>query len=84
MREEFLILSVLGLIVIIVISGCEGKQTDRFKCTKDGGRWKGFPDSCADTCAFIRGSDVGCKEVITPSCDCGPDKCWNGEGCEFN
>lgn len=80
MRKVILVFSLLVLIALV--SGCVGKQTESSNCIKSGGQWKGFSDSCADTCEFVRGVNVGCKEVITQSCDCGPDKCWNGEECK--
>ena len=54
-------------------------------CKLAGGVYRRFPTTCADTCEFVRkGLAVFCGEVMTDSCDCGPDKCWNGTFCELN
>ncbi len=56
----------------------ESGEDDKVYCEKMGGEWKLFSDSCVDSCD----SSLGCKEVETEGCDCGVDKCWNGEKCE--
>lgn len=57
-------------------------------CQSAGGIYKTFPTTCADSCEFVRkvkkGLNVFCGEAMTDSCDCGPDKCWNGISCEPN
>lgn len=49
-------------------------------CAKNGGTWRDFPNTCADTC----GPHDSCGEAITDSCDCGKDKCWDGSSCINN
>ena len=46
------------------------------KCIIGGGKWKTLPDTCVDKC-----NADGCGEAITPGCDCGSNKCWNGRSC---
>lgn len=46
-------------------------------CALAGGTWRQFYNACADTCAFARNPRMRCPQVLTMSCDCGPDKCWN-------
>ncbi|MBU2523417.1 MAG: hypothetical protein KKE23_03965 [Nanoarchaeota archaeon] len=46
-------------------------------CSLNGGNWKVFPDGCADKCGNMR----QCTEAFVESCDCGEDKCWNGNSC---
>lgn len=54
-------------------------------CESAGGVYKTFPTTCADSCEFARkGYDIFCGEALTDSCDCGPDRCWNGIFCELN
>jgi len=54
-------------------------------CKLAGGVYRTFPTTCADSCEFVRkGLAVFCGEAMTDSCDCGPDKCWNGTFCEPN
>jgi len=54
------------------------------RCVQSGGKWTEFPNACADTCEFVRGEVDICAQVITESCDCGPNRCWNGMSCELN
>lgn len=55
-------------------------------CLKQGGNWRQFNNSCADKCLDprIMQLDLACLEVITESCDCGPEMCWNGQSCIKN
>jgi hypothetical protein len=55
------------------------------ECEIAGGTWKPFNSACADTCDFVRNPTTHfCAQLLTESCDCGDDKCWNGETCEDN
>ncbi|MFC1711426.1 DUF5050 domain-containing protein [Patescibacteria group bacterium] len=42
-------------------------------CVNEGGTWSEFPNGCADIC----GVSDNCIQVVTWSCDCGDNKCWN-------
>ena len=54
-------------------------------CKLSGGFMKTFPDTCADKCAAVKEApNVACGEMLTRSCDCGPDKCWAGSECALN
>lgn len=53
-------------------------------CAASGGTWELFPDSCADSCEIVNNPNPVCLQVITASCDCGPDKCWDGLTCINN
>jgi hypothetical protein len=54
-------------------------------CENSGGTWTTFNNGCADTCEYVRSPEtISCIQALTESCDCGPDKCWNGESCEDN
>jgi len=54
-------------------------------CKLSGGAMKTFPNTCADTCAAVKeGPNVVCGEMLTRSCDCGPDTCWAGSECAPN
>ena len=50
-------------------------------CIAMEGTWDEFPNACADTCSFHREEDAMCAQVITESCDCGPEMCWTGTAC---
>jgi hypothetical protein len=49
-------------------------------CKSDRGIWKKFSNACADQC-ISRSNSAICASVITDSCDCGQNRCWNGESC---
>jgi len=60
-------------------------NTNQELCEAAGGEWKEFGDGCVDNCDYVRNSDsTGCITVLTYGCDCGEDKCWNGNSCEDN
>ena len=50
-------------------------------CIAMGGSWREFPNACADFCFAAREEDPMCAQVITESCDCGPNMCWTGTTC---
>lgn len=61
----------------------EVTPTKEDACVDTGGVWKEFSNSCADTCNYNRNKEnIICALAIVESCDCGPDKCWNGITCE--
>lgn len=70
------LLFAIAIIVILFASGCTLPTEERLNCQKSGGQWIGFSNSGADKCRQIGGADV-----ITHSCDCGPDNCWDGKNC---
>lgn len=49
------------------------------KCLVGGGEWKVLPDSCGDAC-----TKGVCTFFPEPGCDCGADKCWDGQTCRNN
>lgn len=58
--------------------------SDEEICIGVGGSWSYFPNTCVDSCDKARSKEpVLCGQAFTWGCDCGPDKCWNGETCEF-
>ncbi|MCF7861312.1 hypothetical protein K9M79_03615 [Candidatus Woesearchaeota archaeon] len=71
--RNIILLAILGC---VLLTGC-GEVTEMERCENAEGNWKEFPNSCADRC------DAGavCAQVITESCDCGPDMCWDGTDC---
>ncbi|MDA7705062.1 hypothetical protein N8772_01100 [Rickettsiales bacterium] len=58
----------------------DGQESE--SCQKTGGKMKDFRNSCADNCGIKKG--VFCAQIITKSCDCGPDKCWDKIKCIKN
>jgi len=55
------------------------------QCEVAGGNWETETYGCGDSCDLVRDNElVGCTGEFKIGCDCGPDKCWNGETCELN
>lgn len=55
------------------------------RCSSQGGNWREFSDGCADSCEKARDPyGIMCTQAITLGCDCGPDKCWDGQQCAQN
>ncbi|MCK4553058.1 hypothetical protein KAT80_02550, partial [Candidatus Pacearchaeota archaeon] len=66
---------------------CVIEETDQEKCENVGGIWKLFGDGCVDSCELARqdpNNPIACTEAETMGCDCGSDKCWDGETCVLN
>lgn len=84
MKKENIILMILLLVGILLVSGCTEIQKDRLNCIKSGGKWKGFSNTCVDSCKYIRKEIQVCGQRGTLGCDCGPEMCWNGTSCESN
>ena len=90
MKNKYRSAILIGLFVIIVIAmamffgGNEKKLSEKVKCVEAGGSWTSFSSACVDSCYHERNKPVPCLAVLTPGCDCGQDKCWNGGSCELN
>ena len=55
------------------------------ECLRVNGKWIEFNNGCIDSCEYIRNpEEISCIQVLTYGCECGKDKCWNGETCEDN
>lgn len=58
-----------------------GDHSSSWSCTESGGVWNELPNSCVDSCASVKYPDLMCLLVLTEGCDCGPNKCWDGNSC---
>lgn len=57
----------------------------RQECERVGGTWEYYSNGCGDSCALVRSNEtVICTQAFTWACNCGEDKCWNGNTCEIN
>jgi hypothetical protein len=54
---------------------------DRPFCEKQKGLWRDFGDSCVDGCLAKLDSLTMCARAITAGCDCGENRCWDGNSC---
>tara|TARA_Y100000034_G_scaffold56632_1_gene69287 strand:- start:262 stop:534 length:273 start_codon:yes stop_codon:yes gene_type:complete len=70
------------------------KQTQEL-CENSGAEWTSFNSGCHDECFLERFDPKKAKKegkipiyvctlALSTGCECGPDKCWNGTGCELN
>ena len=62
------------------------RQTQEL-CEAGGAEYIQFSTGCRDECVYERWSgddQYACTEALTHGCDCGLDKCWNGNSCEPN
>lgn len=59
-------------------------ELDEKKCAVAEGVWREFGNGCVDSCSVVRNPESGCTQTLTFGCDCGKDRCWNGETCEDN
>ena len=71
---------IILLFIIIAITTIHESWPDNYKCWKGGGSWEGYPDGCHDECYYLSNPRI-CTEAFSVGCDCGPDKCWNGNKC---
>ena len=69
-----------GLFGIFESIGNKFQNKESKLCKNSGGKMKDFRNGCADKC----GTKEVCTQIITRSCDCGPDKCWNNNQCIKN
>ncbi|HLC45836.1 MAG TPA: hypothetical protein VJI67_03100 [archaeon] len=54
-------------------------------CASGNGAWREFPQACADSCFLAENPErADCVALLTSSCDCGLEKCWNGSECVSN
>lgn len=54
---------------------------DREVCQKDKGVWREFGNSAADNCEPKMDRFSIAAQALTYACDCGKNRCWNGEHC---
>jgi len=52
-------------------------------CEKTQGNWRIFNNDCGDSCEKNFSLPV-CSSVLTYNCDCGKNKCWDGDKCVSN
>jgi hypothetical protein len=54
---------------------------DRPACEEVRGVWRQFGDGCIDQCSAKFDKFSICPQVLAYGCDCGRNRCWNGETC---
>ena len=74
--------SIIGIVVLVALSFfliVLYPVVFHSDCYLGGGRWTTCSNTCQDFCGYGKGSV--CGAALTPCCDCGTDKCWNGKKC---
>ena len=54
---------------------------DRNICEGAKGVWRQFGNGCADNCETKFDKFAMCTNALVFACDCGKNRCWNGETC---
>jgi hypothetical protein len=54
---------------------------DRPACEEVRGVWRQFGDGCIDQCSAKFDKFSICPQVLAYGCDCGRNRCWNGDTC---
>ncbi|MBP7710132.1 MAG: hypothetical protein KA100_03590 [Rickettsiales bacterium] len=54
---------------------------DRNICEDSKGVWRQFGNGCANNCESVFDKFAMCTNALVFSCDCGKNRCWNGETC---
>tara|TARA_Y100000310_G_C20658422_1_gene803282 strand:+ start:1795 stop:2073 length:279 start_codon:yes stop_codon:yes gene_type:complete len=87
---------IIWILIALIIGGIVGYfiprpsiepllEDSQQECKRVGGVWREFNNGCVDSCSLERRpKEIACTQAFTNGCDCGEDKCWNGETCEKN
>jgi hypothetical protein len=54
---------------------------DRPACEEVRGVWRQFGNGCIDECSAKFDRFLMCPQVLAYGCDCGRNRCWNGDTC---
>jgi len=75
-------------ILLFIISSQAFSQAVRFTtfddrpvCEEVRGVWRQFGDGCIDECSAKFDKFSICPQVLAYGCDCGRNRCWNGDTC---
>jgi hypothetical protein len=75
-------------ILFFIISSQAFSQTirsttfdDRPACEEVRGVWRQFGNGCIDECSAKFDKFSICPQVLAYGCDCGRNRCWNGDTC---
>jgi len=77
---KYPLMVVLAIVMILIFFIFIFPVFAHWDCYKSGGVWRTFQTTGVDICGL---EGIG-GEAFTAGCDCGPDKCWNGEKCVPN
>jgi hypothetical protein len=84
MKKFFLILFLIGVFFGQEIFAQIARPTsfdDRPICQETKGVWRQFGNGCADDCRSKFDQFSICTQALIYGCDCGKNRCWNGEKC---
>lgn len=83
MKKFFLILF-LGTCFSFELFAQTARSTsfdDRPTCEEVKGVWRQFGNGCTDDCRSKFDEFTICTQALNYGCDCGKNRCWNGETC---
>jgi hypothetical protein len=92
-KDQIILVLLVGA---LLVAGCTNEEipvtknpdildNSELECSRVGGTWEFFGNGCVDSCFKERSEEPPiCTDAMTYGCDCGPDRCWNGETCEAN
>lgn len=83
MKKFFLILF-LGTCFSFELFAQTARSTsfdDRPTCEEVKGVWRQFGNGCTDDCRSKFDQFTICTQALNYGCDCGKNRCWNGETC---
>lgn len=83
MKKFFLILF-LGTCFSFELFAQTARSTsfdDRPTCEEVKGVWRQFGNGCTDDCRSKFDEFTICTQALSYGCDCGKNRCWNGETC---
>jgi hypothetical protein len=78
-----LIILIFLLISFLFIGSFLSEWPQNYQCWQGNGTWTGFPTDCQDECDYPTNVRA-CADFATLGCECGPEKCWNGNKCINN
>ena len=80
---KYSIIGIISLIAFIVLYSLISPVVIHWDCYTAGGKWTMCGSGCGDSCESLK-IDTLCPMMMMPCCDCGPDKCWDGNKCILN
>lgn len=78
MKKSIRIILIISVIFILLILSYP--EISHPKCVLGGGKWNVFPNTGVDDCF----STFPAGQAFTTGCDCGSNKCWDGNKCVPN
>jgi hypothetical protein len=85
--SKHLLFKIFAILFFIISSQAFSQATrsttfdDRPACEEVRGVWRQFSNGCVDECNAKFDRFLICPQVLAYGCDCGRNRCWNGDTC---